>query len=436
MGIFFFIGRKVLSQYETASILFALFSLAVAYSTFLTSTGIYYTFWFGSLLGLLLLSVLSCILTLKFSLALRYISFIVLHGALFLVAAGLLLNSLTGRKCYLSLHRGQTVKTCHPIRHNEVLESEEDFPFPVKLLDFRVHYYSRGLVLGVFLKRGDKFKLIKTFPLKEGHTYFGLKFEEFNKTEVRVARLWGEGEKGRAPLGKIFPGGWAYSLQAFPGILAVVEGKKRLFYLPEQGQSIILPDAVVVIREFYRRIPGHSPPVEIPGLTLDVISARGKGRAFLTEGSRGISLGSAHIFYSLSSDMPMILKPDRTFTREKEIALSSAVFSYSGEKVVLYPFSKPLIKGKFAFRLFREPPQEREYVSLIQTGSRKFNLKVNHPASYGGFLFYQSDYNPSDPDFSGVMAVREPGSFLLYSGFVFLALGAVLTLIYRRKTWT
>ncbi len=432
--VFFFMGRQILSQYQTASILFGIFSLAVAYSTFLSTTSIYYSFWFNSLLGLLLASVLSCILTLKPALSLRYLAFLTLHGSIFIVAAGLLINSFWARRCYLPLHRGIEVNYCHPIEHNRVLEAKEKFPFPLKLLDFRVDYYSRPLVLGVFLRQGDKFKIIRTFELKKGREYFGLKFQGFEESEIRVKEFWGEGEKGRAPLGRISPRGWVYSRQAFPGMIAIVDGKERRFYLPEKGQAIVLPDAVVIIEDFYREIPGHN--MELPTLALRVYSASGQGRAFLPEGPKGISLGSAHLFYSLSQEMPQILSPAEVFVQEKTVKFYRAEFLYQGEPVELLPFEEPYVAGKFAFRLFRAPSQEREYISIVQVPGRKMKLRVNHPENYRGFLFYQSDYNPSDPDFSGIMAVGEPGSPFLYLGFILMALGAILTLVYRRKQWS
>ena len=434
--VFFFMGRSLLSQYQTASILFGIFSLAVAYSTFLSTTGIYYSFWFNSLLGLLLVSVLSCILTLKPSLSLRYMSFLTLHGSIFVIAAGLLVNSFWARKCYLPLHRGTEVNYCHPIEHNRILKTREKFPFPLKLLDFRVDYYSRPLVLGVFLRQGDRFKLIRTFELKKGRNYFGLKFQGFGESEAKFDELWGEGEKGRVPLGKISPRGWAYSRQAFPGMIAIVDGKERRFYLPEKGQAIVLPDAVVVIEDFYQEVPGHNPPAELPTLVLRVYSAMGHGKTFLTNDPRGISLGSVHLFYSLSRQMPEILSPEKVFVQEKTAKFYRTEFLYKGKPVELIPFAEPYVAGKFAFRLFRAPSQEREYISIVQVPDRKMKLRVNHPENYGGFLFYQSDYNPSDPDFSGIMAIGEPGSPFLYLGFLLMALGAILTLIYRRRLWS
>ncbi|MCD6454594.1 MAG: hypothetical protein J7L62_04765 [Candidatus Aminicenantes bacterium] len=60
----FFWGRKNLSQNQTAGIIFAILAIVAAYSTFLCRTNLYYTFWFNTLFGLLLISILSCIFVL------------------------------------------------------------------------------------------------------------------------------------------------------------------------------------------------------------------------------------------------------------------------------------------------------------------------------------------------------------------------------------
>jgi len=433
--IFFFVGRKVLSQYQTASMLFGAVSLAVAYSTFLSHTEIYYSFWFNFLLSALFLSVFSCLLTLKPSLSLHYISFAVFHLSILVVGLGFVFNALGERRCYLPLHRGQELRLCLPIIHGRIIERKEEFPLSVKLLDFKVGYYSQNPVLGIFLHKGDKYRIIKTFELNRGRSYFGARFLGFEEEVKALKEKWGEGDRGAAPLGRIYPPGWVYSKEAFVGMLAVVAGRRTLYYLPEKGQAVVLPDFAFIIKDYRESIPGHTPQVRVPLLVLRVYTGYGTREVYLPEGKKGLSFGPYSLYFSTSQPLPRVIRPERTFSRERKLRLLRGIFEIGGRKIFLVPNGQPYFQGKFAYRLMRPPAQEKEYVSLLLVGDRKFRIRVNSPGRYKGYTFYQSDYNPSDPDFSGVTAVREPGELPFYLGFSLLALGALLNLVYRRRTW-
>lgn len=75
-----------------------------------------------------------------------------------------------------------------------------------------------------------------------------------------------------------------------------------------------------------------------------------------------------------------------------------------------------------------EPKDFRsELVVLDDKGSelRKKTVSVNDPMIFRGYWFYQSNYNPDDPNVSGIMMVHEPGIWLVYLGFLSLILGMV-----------
>ncbi|MCB0621262.1 MAG: hypothetical protein KDC41_21700 [Saprospiraceae bacterium] len=59
------------------------------------------------------------------------------------------------------------------------------------------------------------------------------------------------------------------------------------------------------------------------------------------------------------------------------------------------------------------------------------SIKVNEPMLYSGYRFYQSDYDPENPNYSGIGISHEPGLFVIYLGFVALVLGCGL-LFYNR----
>lgn len=447
----FFIGRKILSEYQTAGIIFSILAVIVAYSTFLHKTNLYFTFWFNVLFGLLIISILSCLLLLKPGFNLRFISFFTLHISILTVAAGFLVNAFGMKKCYFPLEKGKTVHECLKMENTEVTDKRVEFPYAVTLEDFKVDFYNSEPVLGVFFKSGDKYRLIKTFPLKRNKKFFGLRFKELKSRVVRLPVLWGKGKQGEAPVGKVFLGkdsAWAFSIgDEFPGIIIISSQRTRDFYIPIKGQPILIERSMVVIPEdFYpnfkydiseRKAFSEGSQLKNPALKLRILTHSGEREAYIfAEGGKPIQVGNYVIGFSMDTRDLSLITPEKTFTREVVFSFIKGVFQVDGQEIILLPEGEPYFRGKFAYRLLMVPPQEKDYTSIIKAGNAEFTIKVNHPYKFKGYMFYQSNYNPSNLNFSGVMVVKEPGEFLLYLGFALMAVGALLTVAYRRKKWS
>lgn len=52
-------------------------------------------------------------------------------------------------------------------------------------------------------------------------------------------------------------------------------------------------------------------------------------------------------------------------------------------------------------------------------------IEVNNPLKYGGYSFFQSSYDPENPKLSGLQVARDPGIFLVYTGFTTLCFGII-----------
>ncbi len=75
-------------------------------------------------------------------------------------------------------------------------------------------------------------------------------------------------------------------------------------------------------------------------------------------------------------------------------------------------------------------------VAVIEDGNRVAltkEIRVNHPLQYKGYAFYQSGYNPKDPDWTGLEISRDPGLPLVYAGFLLLNAGVIMIFYGRRK---
>ena len=50
-------------------------------------------------------------------------------------------------------------------------------------------------------------------------------------------------------------------------------------------------------------------------------------------------------------------------------------------------------------------------------------ISVNEPFDFGGWTLYQVNYNPDDPTYSGLEAVRDPGVLWVFVGFGLICVG-------------
>ncbi len=102
--------------------------------------------------------------------------------------------------------------------------------------------------------------------------------------------------------------------------------------------------------------------------------------------------------------------------------------------------SQPLRLTADRVLVFREKPNKvRNYestVSILKAGAVVHTqlVKVNHPLSWGGYHFYQSNYDPDNPRYSGLEVVRDPGLPLVNLAFWLLMYGVLHTVMLRR--WT
>lgn len=75
-------------------------------------------------------------------------------------------------------------------------------------------------------------------------------------------------------------------------------------------------------------------------------------------------------------------------------------------------------------------------VAVIEDNNRVAltkEIRVNHPLQYKGYAFYQSGYNPKDPDWTGLEISRDPGLPLVYTGFLLLNAGVIMIFYGRKK---
>jgi cytochrome c biogenesis protein len=92
-----------------------------------------------------------------------------------------------------------------------------------------------------------------------------------------------------------------------------------------------------------------------------------------------------------------------------------------------------LVKGEFADieAIYSWQPRVKEYkssISVLENGEKikEAVIKVNHPFTYRGYTFYQSNYNPEDLTWSGITVKKDPGVKVVYLGFILLNVSVIL----------
>lgn len=107
-------------------------------------------------------------------------------------------------------------------------------------------------------------------------------------------------------------------------------------------------------------------------------------------------------------------------------------FSHSLDKIdsegihLLYQF----VPGKIK--------QFKSNLEVLSTGENSKKLasveaSVNHPFKYGGYTFYQSGYDPQNPNFSSFQVTKDPGTPIVYAGFILLPFGLFLSFYGGKK---
>jgi hypothetical protein len=85
--------------------------------------------------------------------------------------------------------------------------------------------------------------------------------------------------------------------------------------------------------------------------------------------------------------------------------------------------------------IFDWEPMIKEFASTVKfTGADKERsavIKVNHPALYKGYSFYQSGYDKDKPGWTALEVVKDPGVPIVFAGFVFLNIGIIAIYLQR-----
>ncbi|MCE9583416.1 MAG: cytochrome c biogenesis protein ResB [Planctomycetes bacterium] len=101
------------------------------------------------------------------------------------------------------------------------------------------------------------------------------------------------------------------------------------------------------------------------------------------------------------------------------------------EKVFLKSNAPVEIGPAGSLLVFQTKPEDiksfRSSVTVLSGGNtvHTATISVNHPLSWGGYRFYQSNFRREDPTYSGILVVKDPGLGVAYLGFIMMCIGII-----------
>ncbi len=103
---------------------------------------------------------------------------------------------------------------------------------------------------------------------------------------------------------------------------------------------------------------------------------------------------------------------------------------------------RPLPLGDDRILVYRDKPNDiknyESQLSVLVDGRVEASqlVRVNEPMSYAGYDFYQSNFDPDNPNYSGIQVVRDPGLPFVTLGLWLLLAGVFHTVaLRRRRAW-
>ncbi len=174
--------------------------------------------------------------------------------------------------------------------------------------------------------------------------------------------------------------------------------------------------------------------VALIGSTKEVLDFRGGqmvGRhPFPAKSTEPVAKGVAAMILQVSGSAEAERTPvSRTEKWRNPVAEVEVKTAAGSDKVWLKAGMPKSVGAGDAHLVFQSKPDDikafRSQVSILDGGVpvRQETIAVNHPLSFGGYRFYQSNYRREDPTYSGILVVKDPGLWVAYLGFVMMSLG-------------
>ncbi len=363
--------------------------------------------------------------TLRWPISARRAGFFIAHVGLLISGAGAAASSMLSVRGRIDLFAGGDVAHQVRVTRNGVATGAyEKLPFELRLDQFDLVNYETEYRVGYY----EKTRIVRD----------GVAMDDYRlKTSFDPDLAWHRLPQGdRFRLKAIYPdfeqvARLTPAAEGPPALLVTLAGRPQWL---QPGEVAGTPDGSLAVAFGDQRPippPGYATTVLVSLLERQVIVHRADGDAAqpLTEGLA--LLGGAVRFDRL---LPHSARGAVYQTRGREwrnpaVVVETELNGRSSETlaVAAQPRGIFLRDGRAALVFEKRDQEVKAFLSHVTARQgddlRRAVISVNDPFEFGGWTLYQVNYNPDDPTYSGLEAVRDPGVLWVFVGFVLICIG-------------
>ncbi|OHB70844.1 MAG: hypothetical protein A2W23_04925 [Planctomycetes bacterium RBG_16_43_13] len=401
---------------------------------FLYLDDIFHSLWFNGLLVLMTISLLLVLVKRKaFNFKLSQIGFLFTHLGIIIVLIGALIGAMFGEKGFIDLFKGQPSKQMVVMKRGERTDKIKELKFAIKLDDFQVDYYNADYKIYVYKQAdAEHYEAVASYPvkgLKETNKIPGTNINfKVVKNNINIPPAdKGHSDKPTNHILKIQPDGREITV-VVGNTYELKDGWRVevLNFMPHFSYSIEEKKAVGLSQE----------PVN-PALQVRIFKDGSNNTVWLFAKMPDF----AQMHKSGDANAPTLVyvydSPHSTASTpslDLEITSQNGTKNVSLQKDPRHPLY--LDNGRIVLVLDKKDDDVKDYRSVLSVWNeekevKKETIEVNAPLEYDGYLFYQSNYNPKNLNYSGILVVKDPGLWLVWVGFGMLSLGVIYVFYIR-----
>ncbi len=423
-------GTLVLQRLQPAKFT-ALYGSAASAMRVLFLEDLFHSLWFSGLVLLTCLS-LGVIALRRWPWRWGKLGYVCAHLGVVIIAAGALLGQLGGHKGRIDTEVGQVTNRMRSVDWRTGEATVAELPFAVRLDDFRIESHDPVFRVYVFQRTGEgdhsgAFKPVlalapdtqkgKRVAVSEGHAIriddYATGDDKAQKTRhvVEIGGVAHEVEPGRAypkvagkhvTVGRFFPH-FSYDIQNKQARNVSAEPINPALEVTVRDGD--LTGAVLYQGWLFAKMPGFD-------------MSHGAERSGPPPNYRFDGAGASGPRVSLT-----------ILAGEKEVTKGSLTL-LKGQHFVNFA------DGRYVVVFRQRDTEAKNYystLSILKDGkvAETRQIFVNEPFSFGGYTFYQANFDPRNLRYSGIDVVRDPGLWLVIFGLVTMLFGVFQIFYFR-----
>jgi hypothetical protein len=368
--------------------------------------------------------------SLRWPISARRAGFFIAHVGLLLSGAGAAASSMLSVRGRIDLFAGGDV--AHQVRVTKsgvATGASLKLPFELKLDQFDLVNYETEYRIGYY----EKARIVRE----------GVAMDDYRlKTSFDPDLAWHRLPHGdRFRLKAIYPDfeqvqRLSPAADGPPALLVTLAGRPQWL---QPGEVAGSPDGSLAVSLGDRRPappPGYATTVLVSLLERQVVVHRADGDATQPLAEGLVLLGGAVRVDQLlaHSARSAVYQTRSREWRNPAVVIESELNGRPSETLATaaQPRGVFLRDGKSALVFERRDKEVKAFLSHVTARQgdlmERAVISVNDPFEFAGWTLYQVNYNPDDPTYSGLEAVRDPGVLWVFVGFVLICLGVVYML--------